>query len=165
MNTAKQLTNGAIPMGAVITSHEIYQAFMEQDLPPHMIEFAHGYTYSAHPVACAAGLATLDLLEKDALIQQSSELAPIFENKLHAIKGANHVLDIRNCGLAGAIQITPRDNDPTIRPFECTLDLWEKGFYVRSGGDTIQFGPNFNAKAEDLERLFDAVYETLNQLN
>ncbi|WP_440878267.1 aspartate aminotransferase family protein [Vibrio natriegens] len=165
MNTAKQLTNGAIPMGAVITSHEIYQAFMEQDLPPHMIEFAHGYTYSAHPVACAAGLATLDLLEKDALIQQSRELAPIFENKLHAIKGANHVLDIRNCGLAGAIQIAPRDNDPTIRPFECTLDLWEKGFYVRSGGDTIQFGPNFNAKAEDLERLFDAVYETLNQLN
>jgi len=165
MNTAKQITNGAIPMGAVITTHEIYQTFMEQDLPPHLIEFAHGYTYSAHPVACAAALATLDFLEKDALIQQSSELAPIFEDKIHALKGANHVVDIRNCGLAGAIQIAPRDGDPTIRPFECTLDLWEKGFYVRSGGDTLQFGPTFNAQPSDLERLFDAVYETLNKIN
>jgi len=164
MNTAKQITNGAIPMGAVITTSEIYQTFMQQDLPPHMIEFAHGYTYSAHPVACAAALATLDFLEKDALIEQSSEIAPIFETKIHALKGTKHVIDIRNCGLAGAIQIAPRDGDPTIRPFESSLDLWDKGFYVRSGGDTIQFGPTFNAQPDDLERLFNAVHETLNKI-
>jgi beta-alanine--pyruvate transaminase len=165
MNTAKQITNGAIPMGAVIASKEIYQTFMEQDLAGHAIEFAHGYTYSAHPVACAAALATLDLLERDHLIPQSAELAPIFEDKLHALKGTKHIVDIRNCGLAGALQIQPKDGDPTARPYQAMLALWDKGFYVRAGGDTLQFGPTFNAQAEDLERLFSAVHETLQSLD
>lgn len=165
MNTAKQITNGAIPMGAVIVSTEIYQTFMAQDLAGHAIEFAHGYTYSAHPVACAAALATLDLLERDHFIQQSAELAPIFEDKLHALKGTQHVVDIRNCGLAGALQIQPKDGDPTARPYQAMLALWDKGFYVRAGGDTLQFGPTFNAQPEDLDRLFSAVHETLQSLD
>ncbi|MCD5970644.1 aspartate aminotransferase family protein [Pseudomonas quasicaspiana] len=165
MNVAKQITNGAIPMGAVIASSQIYQTFMTQASPEYAVEFGHGYTYSAHPVACAAGLATLDLLKKDNLIQQASELAPHFESKLHGVKGAKHIVDIRNCGLAGAIQIAPRDGDAIIRPFEAGMALWKAGFYVRFGGDTLQFGPTFNAKPVDLDRLFDAVGEALNSVD
>ncbi|GAB7549185.1 omega-aminotransferase AptA [Cupriavidus sp. 8B] len=157
MNVAKQLTNGAIPMGAVIASSEIYETFMNQPAPQHAVEFAHGYTYSAHPVACAAGLATLDLLKRESLIQKAADLAPHFEQAIHGIRGAKHVVDIRNCGLAGAIQLAPRDGDATIRPFEAGLTLWKKGFYVRFGGDTLQFGPAFNTTTSELDTMFDAV--------
>ncbi|MCY1448372.1 Beta-alanine--pyruvate aminotransferase [compost metagenome] len=162
MNVAKQVTNGAIPMGAVIASKEIYDTFMNQNLPEYAVEFTHGYTYSAHPVACAAGLAALDILEKDNLVQQSAELAPHFEKAIHGLKGTKHIVDIRNCGLAGALQIAPRDGDAIVRPFEAGMALWKAGFYVRFGGDTLQFGPTFNAKPEELDRLFDAVGEALN---
>ncbi len=165
MNVAKQITNGAIPMGAVIASSEIYQTFMNQTIPEYAVEFGHGYTYSAHPVACAAALATLDLLEKENLIQQSADLAPHFERTLHGVKGAKHIVDIRNCGLAGAIQIAPREGDAIVRPFEAGMALWKAGFYVRFGGDTLQFGPTFNAKPEDLDRMFDAVGEALNHID
>ena len=161
VNTAKQITNGAIPLGAVIASEEIYRTFMAQPTAEHLVEFTHGYTYSAHPVACAAGLATLELLEREQLVQQSAALAPQFARALHGLKGARHVVDIRNCGLAGALQIAPRDGDAAIRPFEAGLKLWKAGFYVRFGGDTLQFGPTFNARIEDLDRLFDAVGEAL----
>lgn len=162
MNVAKQITNGAIPMGAVIASREIYETFMQQNSPEYAVEFTHGYTYSAHPVACAAALATLELLKKDNLIQQSAELAPHFEQALHGLKGARHVVDIRNCGLAGALQLASRDGDAIVRPFEAGMALWKAGFYVRFGGDTLQFGPTFNARPEDLDRLFDAVGQALN---
>ncbi|MAC99864.1 MULTISPECIES: aspartate aminotransferase family protein [Pseudomonadaceae] len=165
MNLAKQITNGAIPMGAVAVTGEIYQAFMQQNTPEHAVEFGHGYTYSAHPVACAAGLATMKLLEDDALIQQAADLAPQFESMLHGLKGAKHIVDIRNCGLAGAIQLAPRGGDPTIRPFEAGMALWKAGFYVRFGGDALQFGPMFNARPEDLDRVFDAVGSVLNTLD
>lgn len=165
MNVAKQITNGAIPMGAVIASSEIYQTFMDQTIPEYAVEFGHGYTYSAHPVACAAALATLDLLEKENLVQQAADLAPHFESKLHGVRGAKNIVDIRNCGLAGAIQIAPRGGDAIVRPFEAGMALWKAGFYVRFGGDTLQFGPTFNAKPEDLDRMFDAVGETLNHLD
>ena len=165
MNLAKQITNGAIPMGAVAVTGEIYQTFMQQNTPEHAVEFGHGYTYSAHPVACAAGLATMKLLEDDALIQQAADLAPQFESMLHGLKGAEHIVDIRNCGLAGAIQLAPRDGDPTIRPFEAGMALWKAGFYVRFGGDALQFGPMFNARPEDLDRVFDAVGSVLNTLD
>ncbi|MFI8743877.1 aspartate aminotransferase family protein [Pseudomonas sp. NPDC077186] len=165
INAAKQITNGAVPLGAVIASSEIYQTFMQQAAPEHMVEFTHGYTYSGHPVACAAGLATLELLQRDNLIQQSAELAPYFENALHGLKGAKHVVDIRNCGLVGALQIAPRDGDAVVRPFEAGLKLWKAGFYVRFGGDTLQFGPTFNTQPQELDRLFNAVGEVLNKLD
>lgn len=165
MNVAKQITNGAIPMGAVVASREIYDTFMHQGSPEHAVEFTHGYTYSAHPVACAAGLATLDLLQREQLLEQSAALAPKFEQALHGLKGAKHVVDIRNCGLAGALQIAPRDGDAIVRPFEAGMALWKAGFYVRFGGDTLQFGPTFNAKSEDLDRVFDAVGQALQGIN
>lgn len=165
MNMAKQLTNGAIPMGAVIASSEIYNTFMQQDTPDYMVEFGHGYTYSAHPVACAAGLAALDILEREHLPQKAAELAPHFERGLHGLRYANHVVDIRNCGLVGAIQIAPRDGDAVARPFEAGMALWKKGFYVRFGGDTLQFGPTFTTTAVELDTLFDAVGDALNALD
>ncbi len=129
-----------------------------------MIEFSHGYTYSGHPVACAAGLASLELLEKENLPQQAAELAPHFEQKLHALRHCPNVVDIRNCGLVGAIQIAPRDGDAVVRPFDAGIALWKAGFYVRFGGDTLQFGPMFNAKIDDLDRLFNVVGDVLYQI-
>lgn len=165
LNFAKQVTNGAIPLGGVVASHEIYSAFMQQDLPEHAIEFTHGYTYSAHPVACAAALAALEVLEKKNLLAQSAALAPSFEKVLHGLKGAPHILDIRNCGLIGALQLAPRDGDATIRGFELGMKLWKVGFYVRFGGDTLQFGPMFNSTEADIDRLMNAVGDALYQVN
>jgi len=164
LNFAKQITNGAIPLGGVVASHEIYDAFMQQDLPEHAVEFTHGYTYSAHPVACAAALATLDVLEKKNLIHQSAALAPSFEKLLHELKGAPNIIDIRNCGLIGAVQLAPRDGDATIRGFEIGMQLWKAGFYVRFGGDTLQFGPMFNSTEAELQRLMNAVGEAIYQV-
>ncbi|WP_368677538.1 aspartate aminotransferase family protein [Acinetobacter lactucae] len=164
LNFAKQITNGAIPLGGVVASHEIYDAFMQQDLPEHAVEFTHGYTYSAHPVACAAALATLDVLEKENLIHQSADLAPSFEKLLHELKGAPNIIDIRNCGLIGAVQLAPRDGDATIRGFEIGMQLWKAGFYVRFGGDTLQFGPMFNSTETELQRLMNAVGEAIYQV-
>ncbi len=165
LNLAKQLTNGAIPMGAVVASKDIYETFMQQDLPEHAVEFAHGYTYSAHPVACAAALAALELLEQESLVQRAAELAPHFETALHGLRGGRHILDIRNCGLAGALQLAPRDGDAALRPFEAAMRLWRKGFYVRCGGDSLQFGPTFTSSPAELDRLFDAVGEVLQGLD
>ncbi|WP_246131825.1 aspartate aminotransferase family protein [Pistricoccus aurantiacus] len=165
MNIAKQLTNGAVPMGAVIASSEIFDTFMQAGGPEHAVEFPHGYTYSGHPVACAAGLAALELFEREDFPAQVRAIAPVFEEKLHALKGRSHVVDIRNYGLAGAIQLAPRDGDPTVRPRDAHLALWEAGFYVRYGGDTLQFGPPFASTPEELERLFDAVATTLDRLD
>ncbi|MCS6739992.1 aspartate aminotransferase family protein [Acinetobacter baumannii] len=165
LNFAKQVTNGAIPLGGVVASHEIYSAFMQQDLPEHAIEFTHGYTYSAHPVACAAALAAFEILEKKNLLAQSAALAPSFEKMLHGLKGAPHILDIRNCGLIGALQLAPRDGDATIRGFELGMKLWKEGFYVRFGGDTLQFGPMFNSTEADIDRLMNAVGDALYQVN
>ncbi len=165
MNIAKQLTNGAVPMGAVIASSEIFNTFMQAGGPAHAVEFPHGYTYSGHPVACAAGLAALELFEREDFPAQVRTIAPVFEDKLHALKGRNHVVDIRNYGLAGAIQLAPQDGDPTLRPRNAHMALWEAGFYVRYGGDTLQFGPPFGSTPEELERLFDAVATTLDRLD
>lgn len=164
LTVAKQLTNGTVPMGAVIASREIYSTFMQVDSPAHAVEFTHGYTYSAHPVACAAGLAALDLLEREDFPALVRAIAPAFEDRLHALRGRPHVVDIRNFGLAGAIQLAARDGDPAIRPRDAHMALWEAGFYVRYGGDTLQFAPPFASTEAELERLFDAVASTLDEL-
>ena len=165
LNIAKQMTNGAIPMGAVTVRQDIYDTFMAQDLPEHGIELAHGYTYSAHPVATAAALAALQHLESEQLVAQAKALTPAFEKSLHGVRGASHVYDIRNFGLAGAIQLEARDGDTTVRPYEAGVKLWQAGFYVRWGGDTLQFGPPFTSTTGELESLFDAVGEALNSID
>ncbi|MHB0775676.1 omega-aminotransferase AptA [Halomonas sp. WWR20] len=164
MTVAKQISNGAMPMGAVVASSDIFDTFMHADAPAHAVEFPHGYTYSGHPVACAAALATLELFEREDFPAQVRGIAPTFEDKLHALKGRSHVVDIRNYGLAGAIQLASREGDPLTRPRDAALALWEAGFYVRYGGDTLQFGPPFGSTETELERLFDAVASTLDML-
>ena len=164
MNLAKQLTNGAVPMGAVVANSDIYQTFMAQGGPDYMLEFAHGYTYSAHPVACAAGLAALDILEREQLPQRVAELAPHFEGGLHQLAGLPHVADIRNFGFAGALQLEPYPGEPTRRPFEIAMRMWEKGFYVRYGGDTIQMGLPFVIETGQIDSLLAALNDTILEL-
>ena len=161
MNLAKQLTNGAVPMGAVVTSGDIYQTFMAQGGPDYMLEFPHGYTYSAHPVACAAGLAALDILEREQLPERVAKLAPYFEEGLHQLAGLPQVADIRNFGFAGALQLEAYPGEPARRPFEVALRMWEKGFYVRYGGDTIQLGLPFVIRKQEIDSLLQALAETL----
>ena len=163
MTVAKGLTNGVIPMGAVLSSAPIYQAFMAIETPEHMVELPHGYTYSAHPVACAAANAALNVFENDNMVQRSKALAPVLEETLHSLRGTRHITDIRNFGMAGAIQLSPRDNDPTIRPFEVGVRCWEMGVYVRWGGDTLQFGPAFTASKDDIKSIASVVGEALEQ--
>jgi beta-alanine--pyruvate transaminase len=163
MNFAKQLTNGAVPMGAVVVKQDIYQTFMKTGGPEYMLEFPHGYTYSGHPVACAAGIAALDLLLNDKLIERVRTLSPYFEAGIHALKGRKHVVDIRNYGFAGALTLAAMPGEPARRPFEVAMRCWERGVYVRYGGDTLQFGPPFVIEKGDLDRLFNVVADALDE--
>ena len=163
LNFAKQVTNGAIPMGGVVTSGEIHQAFMDAGGPDYGIEFPHGYTYSAHPVACAAALAALDLLEREDAMLRVRELAPYFERAVHNLRGAPHVTDIRNYGLAAGITIASLPGEPARRPFEIAMRCWDKGFYVRFGGDTLQLAPPFVAERGEIDAVVNAIGEALDQ--
>ena len=163
MNVAKQVTNGAQPLGAVLVKKDIYDTFMAQGGPDYMLEFAHGYTYSAHPVACAVALATLDLLVKENMVAQVQALAPYFENAVHGLKGVKHVTDIRNFGLAAGITIAALPGEPARRPYEIAMAMLDKGFYVRYGGDTIQLAPPFITTPAQIDSLINALGDTLNQ--
>jgi beta-alanine--pyruvate transaminase len=165
MNLAKGLTNGTIPMGAVVAKEEIYQTFMASGGPEYMVEFPHGYTYSAHPVACAAGLAAMEVFERDQMAQRAADLAPHFEDAIHSLKGLKYINDIRNYGLAGALTIAAMPGEPARRPFDIAMKCWELGFYVRYGGDTIQLGPNFVSEKEDIDRLINALGDAIQSLD
>ncbi|EAR09132.1 aspartate aminotransferase family protein [Reinekea blandensis] len=164
INIAKQMTNGAVPMGAVITSEEIYDAFMSADGPEHQIEFPHGYTYAAHPLACAAGLATLDLLQREQLVSQVAEKAKRFEHKLHELKGSPYVSDIRNYGLAGGITLESAPGDPTLHPYLAAMHCLKQGFYVRYGGDTLQLGLPFISTDAEIDNVIHAIGDALHAL-
>ncbi|TAG49246.1 MAG: aspartate aminotransferase family protein [Betaproteobacteria bacterium] len=163
MNVAKQITNGAQPLGAVVAKKEIYDTFMQHGGPEYMMEFPHGYTYSAHPVACAAGIAALDILVKENMIDRVKALAPHFEQAVHSLRGAKHVADIRNYGLACGITINPVPGEPAKRPYEIAMKCLDKGFYVRYGGDTIQLAPAFVAERSQIDSLINALGEALNE--
>ena len=161
MNFAKQVTNGAQPLGGCIAAKEIYDTFMAAGGPDYMLEFAHGYTYSAHPVACAAGNAVLDILQKEDMPARVKALSPHFENAVHGLKGAKHVADIRNYGLAAGFTIASLPGEPARRPYEVAMKCWDKGFYVRYGGDTIQLAPPFISSEAELDRLVSALGDAL----
>ncbi len=165
MNFAKQVTNGAQPLGGCVASKDIYDTFMAAGGPEYMLEFAHGYTYSAHPVACAAGLAVMDILEKEDMPGRVKALAPHFEAAVHSLKGSKHVLDIRNYGLAAGFTIAPVPGEPAKRPYEIAMKCWEKGFYVRYGGDTIQLAPPFISTEAEIDRLVNALGDALAEVN
>jgi len=165
LNFAKQVTNGAQPLGGVVVKKEIYSIFMEQGGPDYMLEFPHGYTYSAHPVACAAGLATLKLIEQENVMERVNSLAPYFENAVHSLKGTKHITDIRNCGLAAGLTIAAAPGEPAKRPYEIAMQCLKKGFYVRYGGDTIQLAPPFTIEKAEIDSLVNALGEAINNTN
>ena len=162
MNVAKQITNGAQPLGAVLASKDIYDTFMAVGGPDYMLEFAHGYTYSAHPVPCAVGLAVLDILVREDMVERVKTLAPYFENAVHSLKGVKHIADIRNFGLAAGFTIDAVPGEPAKRPYEIAKAMLAKGFYVRYGGDTIQLAPPFISTPAQIDSLIDALGETCN---
>ncbi len=141
----------------MVAKKEIYDAFMAAGGPEYMLEFAHGYTYSAHPIACAAGNAALDLLVKDKAIDRVKELAPYFESAVHGLKGSPHVTDIRNYGLAAGLTIAAYPGEPARRPYEIAMRCLEKGLYVRYGGDTIQLAPPFIVEKHEIDRIVETL--------
>ena len=159
ITTAKGLTNGVIPMGAVIVRNEVHEALMQG--PDHMVELFHGYTYSGHPVAAAAGLATLQTYREEDSFASARALEPVFEEALHALRDEPHVIDIRNFGLMGGIELAPRPGAPGARGFEVFLGCFERGVVIRNGGDVLQFAPFLDSTPEELSRIFDTVREVL----
>lgn len=161
---AKGVTNGAVPMGGVIVSHKIHEAFMSG--PDHGIELFHGNTYSGHPLACAAGLATLDLYRDEGLFARARKLESVFEEAVHSLKGAPFVTDIRNCGLAAGIDIEPDANAPGRRGAEAIARAFhDQNMVVRVGGDTIALAPPFIISEDEITRMVDGVRAVLMQLS
>ncbi|MBP1853355.1 aspartate aminotransferase family protein [Rhizobium halophytocola] len=157
--TAKGLTNGVIPMGAVFVSSEIHDAFMTG--PEHMIEFFHGYTYSGNPIASAAALATLDTYKEEGLLTRAAEIGPYWEEQLHALRDCPHVVDIRNLGLIGAIELKPIDGEPTKRAFNAFLEAYNDGLLIRTTGDIIALSPPLIISKAEIDELFDKLRKVL----
>ncbi|MEM6463974.1 MAG: aspartate aminotransferase family protein [Pseudomonadota bacterium] len=162
MVTAKGLTNGVIPMGAVFVKNEIHDAFMTG--PEHLIEFFHGYTYSGNPMASAAGIATLETYQEDGLLNRGSELAPYWQEALHSLKGLPHVIDIRNIGLIGAIELEPIAGEPTRRAFSAFLDAYDRGLLIRTTGDIIALSPPLIIEKSEIDFIVDTLGSVLKAL-
>ena len=155
MCVAKGLTNGSVPMGAVFAKQFIQDAFMNG--PEHLIEFFHGYTYSAHPLACAAALGTLDTYADDQLLTRGATMAKAFENAVHSMQGLPNVIDVRNIGLVGGIELAPIPGEPGKRAFNVFLDCWEQGLLVRTTGDTIALSPPLIIEEKHLAQIVDTL--------
>ena len=159
MVTAKGVTNGVIPMGAVFVKSAIHDVFMNG--PEHLIEFFHGYTYSGNPIACAAGLGTLDTYKEEGLLTRGAELASHWEDALHSLKGEPHVIDIRNIGLVGAVELEPIPGSPTKRAFSAFVKAFERGALLRTTGDIIAMSPPLIVTKGQIDELIDHVREVL----
>jgi len=156
--TAKGMTNGAAPMGAVFVKDSIYEAFMKG---PEGIELFHGYTYSGHPLACAAGIATMDVYEEEGLLERARGLEKDWEDAIHSLKSARHVIDVRNLGLMGAVELEPRAGTPGARGYEAFVKVFEAGVLIRYTGDTLAFSPPLIVEKAQIDRIFETVREAL----
>jgi beta-alanine--pyruvate transaminase len=163
ITTAKGLTNGSIPMGAVFVRTEIYDAFMTG--PEHAIELFHGYTYSGHPVACAAGLATMDIYEDEGLLTRGREMAAYWEDAVHSLQGLPNVIDVRNLGLVAGIQLASREDAPGARAFDAHIKCFERGVLVRFTGDIIAVSPPLIIEKQHIDELFGTLGEVLKSLD
>jgi beta-alanine--pyruvate transaminase len=159
MTTAKGVTNGVVPMGAVFARRQIHDAFMQG--PPEAIEFFHGYTYSGHPVACAAALATLDIYAREGLLTRVLELEGTWAEAIHGVRGSPHVTDIRNFGLMGAIDLAPRPGAAGARGYAALLGGLSKGLLLRASGDTLAFSPPLIVSESQIGQIFDTVKAVL----
>jgi beta-alanine--pyruvate transaminase len=159
---AKGVTSGTVPMGGVIVSNAVHQQFMSG--APGAIELFHGYTYSAHPLACAAGVATLQLYKDEGLFARAAKMSKKFEDALHSLKGTRHVIDIRNVGLVGGIELASRDAAPGARGFETYLKCFERGLLVRNTGDILALAPAFIVEDSQIDEMVSTIGSVLKEL-
>src|SRR5687767_9207804 len=159
---AKGMTNATVPMGGVFVKDSIFQPFMQG---PEGIELFHGYTYSGHPLACAAGIGTLDTYEEEGLLTRGAGLAKLWEDALHSLKGAPHVIDIRNCGLMAAIELEPRAGQPGKRAYEVFIAAFEAGVLIRVTGDTIALSPPLIVEKAQIDRILECIGKGLRSVS
>jgi beta-alanine--pyruvate transaminase len=159
MTTAKGLTNGAIPMGAVFSQRKIHDALMHG--PENAIELFHGYTYSAHPASCAAALATLDIYESEGLLTRAATLSGQWEDAVHSLRGIPNVIDVRNFGLIGAVELEPRAGKPGSRAYEVFVGCFERGVMVRQTGDVIAMSPPLIIEPQQISQLVETLSDVV----
>jgi len=159
ITTAKGLTNGCIPMGAVIAKKSVYEAFMQG--PDNAIELFHGYTYSAHPTACAAGLATLDIYDREGLLTRAKKLAPQWEEAAHSLRGVPHVIDVRNYGLILGLELESIPGKVGARAFEAYVKCFERGLLIRQTADIIALSPPLIVESSQIDQMFTTLREVL----
>ena len=160
---AKGLTSGVVPMGAVVVKETVYDAFMQG--PENMIELFHGYTYSGHPLACAAGLATLEVYEEEGLFERAAGLASYWEDAVHSLKGLPHVIDLRNIGLIAGIELEPIAGKPTARAFDAFLRCYDQGVLVRTTADIIALSPPLIIEKTHIDQLFETLGRVLKEVD
>ena len=158
---AKGLTNGAVPMGAVAASGRVYETFMQG--PENAIELFHGYTYSAHPVACAAGIATQEIYRREGLLTRAAEVSDVWADGVHSLRGLPHVIDLRNLGLIGAIELEPIAGKPGLRGYQTFVRAFERGLLVRVTGDIIALSPPLIIEKQHVEQVFGMLGEVLKE--
>lgn len=162
ITTAKGLTNGSVPMGAVLVDEKIHATFMGG--PPQAVEFMHGYTYSGHPLACAAALATLDTYAEEGLLTRANELHGHFAQRLQGLRGQPHVIDVRCIGLMGGVELRPREGAPGRRAFEVFLDCFERGVLVRTTSDTVALSPSLIVQPAQVDQIVDVLAGALKRV-
>ncbi|AIJ98009.1 beta-eliminating lyase family protein [Brucella suis] len=159
VTTAKGLTNGAIPMGAVFAARKVYDGLMTG--PENAIELFHGYTYSGHPVASAAGLATLEIYAEEGLLTRGAGLADYWQEALHSLKGAPNVIDIRNLGLVGAVELASRKDAPGARAYDIFVECFKKGLLIRVTGDVIALSPPLIIEKEQIDTIISVLGDAI----
>jgi beta-alanine--pyruvate transaminase len=162
VTTAKGLTNGAIPMGAVFANRKVHDALMHG--PESQIELFHGYTYSGHPAACAAGLATLSIYREEGLLTLASEIETYWHNAVHSLKGLPNVTDIRTIGLIAGIELDSRAGAPGSRAYDAFVDCFERGLLIRVTGDIIALSPPLIIETSQIEAIVETLADALNQV-
>jgi beta-alanine--pyruvate transaminase len=160
---AKALTNAVIPMGATVVQDHIYESMLDNADAP--IELFHGYTYSGHPVACAAALASLDIYKEEGLFERAVESAKHMQEAAHSLKGTKNVIDIRNMGLIAAVEIQAKDGAIGARGFETMKKAWDLGVMIRANGDTIAFSPPLIVEHSQIDQMFDVTKKAIESIN
>ena len=164
LNFAKGVTNGVIPLGGVICSDRIYDAMMNahSGAPEHAIEFFHGYTYSGHPVACAAAIATLTLFKEEKLFERAGQMGKLLGEAMHSgLKGLPNVIGIRTLGLAGAVELLPIAGSPGKRAYDIFMHCYHAGVLVRPAAENIVVCPPYTIEKEHIERIVDVVGQAI----
>ena len=156
---AKGVTNGVVPLGGVMVNDKVFDAMMVGS--EHLIEFFHGYTYSGNPLACAAGIATMSVYQDEQLFAKAKDLERELEQRIHSLAGEPHIIDIRNLGVAAAIELAPKPHQPSIRAMEVFQSCFERGLMVRYTGDIIAIGPALIATEDEIEFIVETLREVL----